>query len=821
MALWQCLFKEGRLEPKVATCREHSALPASVWKNADDLRNNNLRHAGGTGVAGEGACVPGIMIEKLITVAFCLLFPLFTFAQTDELNIIPKPQTVKNSEGSFTFDEKTKIIATDDAGRRIAAILNNLLFENYGFKLLVTGKPQKGNAIVLITAVPTTGVIPNPERYSLQIEPKFVRVAGGERGLFYGIQSLMQLLPVEFKKRALVPAAQISDQPRFSYRGMHLDVGRHFMPVEFVKKYIYLMSQYKFNYFHWHLTEDQGWRIEIKEYPKLTEIGSKRAETVKDKNLQPYIGDGVPHEGFYTQDQIREVVAYAKARYITVVPEIEMPGHSSAALAAYPELGCKQDYNYKVQTTWGIFKEVYCPTEKTFQFLEDVLSEVIDLFPDSPYVHIGGDEVLKDFWKDSPEVKELMARENLKDEHEVQSYFIRRMEKFINSKGKKIIGWDEILEGGLAPNATVMSWRGVKGGIEAARSHHDVIMTPTDFAYFDYGQGDPAYEPVNIGNYLTLEKVYSFDPVPKELSPEEAKFIIGGQGNVWTEYMATPEKVEYMTFPRMLALAEDVWSTPENKNFPDFSKRLAAQFPLLDKQNVNYRIPEPAGLRNMASSTDEKAKVELDPSIDGTKIYYTLDGSTPDERSTLYTTPINIDIAQNQRVDLKTVTVLPSGRKSFVYAATILKRDYSPPVELAEKRPGVTFAFTVPATATGPVIVSGETKTIGIGQFAKSGDLKQGFAVSFDGYINVAADGIYEFQAESTWDATIMIDGEKLIDAAGTKDRATRADVIPLKAGLHKVGLRYNNRGGDPLFRVRWGIKGQGLRAINGGELVH
>src|SRR6185369_560074 len=423
-------------------------------------------------------------------------------------------------------------------------------------------------------------------------------------------------------------------------------------------------------------------------------------------------GDKTPVEGFYTQDQIRDVVAYAKARYITTIPEIEIPGHSSAALAAYPEFGCKADYQYKVQTTWGIFKEVYCPTEKTFAFLEEVINEVVDLFPDSPYIHIGGDEVLKDMWKDSPDVKELMARENLKDVNEVQSYFIRRMEKFINSKGKKIIGWDEILEGGLAPNATVMSWRGMKGGIEAARAHHDVIMTPTDYAYFDYGQGDPAYEPVNIGNYLTLEKVYSFDPVPKELTPEEAKFIIGGQGNVWTEYMATPEKVEYMTFPRMLALAEDVWSTPENKNFADFSKRLAAQFPLLDKQNVNYRIPEPTGLRNMASSTDEKAKVELNPSIDGAKIYYTLDGSTPDERSSLYTGPINADIAQNQRVDLKTVTVLHSGRKSFVYAATILKRDYSPPVELTEKRPGVTFALAVPASAiaAAPVIVSGETK---------------------------------------------------------------------------------------------------------------
>ena len=544
---------------------------------------------------------------------------------------------------------------------------------------------------------------------------------------------------------------------------------------------------------------------------------------MKDKNLQPYIGDGVAHEGFYTQEQIKDVVAYAKARYITVVPEIELPGHSSAALAAYPELGCKADYKYKVQTTWGIFKEVYCPTERTFSFLEDVLTEVIGLFPDSPYIHIGGDEVLKDMWKESPEVKELMVREGLKDEHEVQSYFIRRMEKFINSKGKKIIGWDEILEGGLAPNATVMSWRGIKGGVEAAKAKHDVIMTPTDYVYFDYGQGDPAYEPINIGNYLTLEKVYGFNPVPKELTSDEAKYIIGGQGNVWTEYMQTPEKVEYMAFPRMLALAESLWSTPENKNYGDFSKRLGAHFPRLDKQNVNYRIPEPIGLENRLVSSEVKGRMELEPPAVGAKIYYSLDGSEPSEKSTLYDKPIIFGLEPNQRKDLKTIVVLPNGRKSSVYSATLLSRAMLPAVELAEKRPGVTFGFVTspPNGWTDTVLSSGETKTIGLQQFAKTVDLKGMFGVAFDGYINIPADGIYEFQTESTWDASVFVGGERLIDETGTKDRAFRSAVVPLKAGLHKISLRYNNRGGDPLFRVRFGIKGQGLRVIGGGELVH
>jgi hexosaminidase len=400
------------------------------------------------------------------------------------------------------------------------------------------------------------------------------------------------LMRAEEKRSISVPIVTLKDAPRFPYRGMHLDVSRHFMPVEFVKKYIDLMAQYKFNYFHWHLTDDQGWRIEIKKYPKLTEIGSTRPESQLGAYTKTFHGDGVPVSGFYTQEQIKDVVAYAKARYITVIPEIEMPGHSSAALAAYPELSCKPAQSYHVQMTWGIFKEVYCPTETTFNFLEDVVSEVIDLFPNSPYIHIGGDEVLKDMWKDSPEVASLMEREHLKDEHEVQSYFVRRIEKFINSKGKRIIGWDEILEGGLAPNAVVMSWRGSKGAIQAAQAGHDVIMSPNDYAYFDYRQGDAKTEPIGQSTFLPLEKVYSFDPIPKELSSDEAKHVLGGQGNVWTEYMKTPEQVEYMVFPRMLAMAEDLWSTPENKNYTDFRRRLDAQFPRLDKQGVKYRRPE-------------------------------------------------------------------------------------------------------------------------------------------------------------------------------------------------------------------------------------
>jgi hexosaminidase len=603
---------------------------------------------------------------------------------------------------------------------------------------------------------------------------------------------------------------------------MHLDVARHFMPVEFVKKYIDLMSQYKFNYFHWHLTEDQGWRIEIKKYPRLTEIGSKRPETVKERNLTPYIGDGTPHGGFYTQEQIKDVVKYAKERHITVIPEIELPGHASAALAAYPQFGCKKDYEYKVQTTWGIFKEVYCPTDETFKFLEDVLEETISLFPDSPYIHIGGDEVLKDHWRESAFVQELMKRENLKDEHEVQSYFIRRIEKFINSKGKKIIGWDEILEGGLAPNATVMSWRGMKGGIEAAKSKHDVIMTPTDYVYFDYGQGDPAYEPLNIGSYVPLEKVYSFEPVPPELTTEEAKYIIGGQANVWTEYMKTPQHVEYMVFPRMLALSEVLWSKKEDRDFGDFWRRLWIQFPRLDKQNVNYRIPEPWDLKNIVTE-DEKITIDLMPHVRMREIIYTLDGSTPRDGSPVYYRPFEITLKEGEVKTLKTVVVSEAGRRSVVYAATLVHGKMREPVMLAESKPGVKFEFLVPNDdpQLKSAVELGETRSLLLNQFAQKYDLKAPFSVQFDGYFRAPSDGVYELQVESTWDTTLVLGDKIIIDDAGTSASKKRSVIVPLKAGLHKVSLRYNHRGGDANFRFRWGIKGQGLRQAYGGEFVH
>ena len=753
------------------------------------------------------------IIRTLFLIA--LLAPVIS-AQTHEVNFIPRPRAVTFGDGSFELTRTTVIVADKKAERRSAEILAARL-RSLGLDLKIVSKAPANNYIHFLPSTAVTSPISG--LYELRVEPERIRIEAFEVGQFYAIQTLLQMLPMRLDNTARIDAITVTDSPRFPYRGMHLDVARHFMPVEFVKKYIDLMSQYKFNYFHWHLTEDQGWRIEIKKYPKLTEIGSKRPETVKERNLTPYIGDRIPHGGFYTQKEIKDVIAYAKERHITIIPEIELPGHASAALAAYPQFGCKKDYQYKVQTTWGIFKEVFCPTEETFEFLEDVLDETIKLFPDSPYIHIGGDEVLKDHWKESAFVQELKKRENLKDEHEVQSYFVRRIEKFINSKGKKMIGWDEILEGGLAPNATVMSWRGMKGGIEAAKAKHDVIMTPTDFAYFDYGQGDPAYEPLNIGSYVPLEKVYSFDPVPKELTEEEAKYVIGGQANIWTEYLKTPAHVEYMAFPRMLALSEVLWSRPENKNYADFQRRLHHQLVRLDAQGVNYRIPEPGGLRNVVTA-DDRVSIELQPAP-GTRVHYTIDGTSPDERSPVYSKAIEIMLEEREIVTLKTVVANVMGRKSSIYAATVVRDRMREPVQLADSKQGVTYELIVPRGESSDR-KTGETKSIFLNQFANQGvDLKQPFAVTYDGYLRIPADGVYEFQVDSTWDATVVLAGQMVIDDTGTKDRKVKSAIIPLKAGLHKVSIRYNHRGGDAAFRFRYGIKGQGLRQAGGGEFVH
>lgn len=578
------------------------------------------------------------------------------------------------------------MVSAEASNARIADLLNAYVVTKAGFSLRETNKVNAGSKAIVLTSAGSEKL--PEEGYQISITPKEFKIIGKGAGLFYGLQSAMQLMPEPAQKGGtiVINAAEINDYPRFKYRGLHLDVGRHMFPVAFVKKYIDLMSQYKLNNFHWHLTEDQGWRIEIKKYPKLTTIGSSRNGTIVG-NYPGTGNDNIVYKGFYSQDEVRDIVAYATQRFINVIPEIELPGHSSAAIAAYPELSCFPERDTfvsdrttwagsrkgkQVQQSWGVYQDVFVPSENTFKFLENVLDEVISLFP-SKYIHIGGDESPKEFWKESAFCQDLIKKLGLKDEHELQSYFIQRIEKYINGKGRSIIGWDEILEGGLAPNATVMSWRGTDGGIAAAKQNHDVIMSPSGpiGLYLDNKQSNSKDEPTNIGGFSTYSIIYGYDPIPKELSPEQQSHIIGVQGNVWTEYIRTPEKVEYMVLPRMFALAEIAWSPVARKDLKNFTEeRLPMHLLKLDKGNTNYWVPTPIGQSEKAMNGDSFT-IALKEPIPGSKIYYTLDMSRPSLNASLYTQPLKISVPAGQKRSLKTI-VITLGNKSSVVTETIL-----------------------------------------------------------------------------------------------------------------------------------------------------
>ena len=574
---------------------------------------------------------------------FLFLISLSSFAQ-NTYNIIPKPQKLEVAKGQFKITNTTPIIvpAGDTEVRKIAEQLSTKIKVVWGYENQIT-ETLKPNGLRFINNAAFA-----EEAYELKVSPQNIEItASNPKGHFYGYQTLLQLLPIEIfgasrisKTILAAPACTVTDEPRFPYRGIMLDVSRHFFPADFIKKLIDNLAVNKINTLHWHLTDDQGWRIEIKKYPKLTEVGSIRKESMVGHYREQKF-DGKPYGGFYTQDQIKDIVAYAKSKYVTVIPEIEMPGHAMGALTAYPELGCTGG-PYEVRTLWGVEDKVYCPSEKTFSFLEDVLTEVMDLFP-SKYIHIGGDECPKDSWKASAFCQDLMKKEGLKDEHELQSYFIRRIDKFVTSKGRRIIGWDEILEGGLSPNATVMSWRGIEGGIEAAKQMHDVIMTPTSYMYLDYYQGNPAKEPLAIGGFLNLEKTYSFEPQVAELNPEQAKYILGVQGNLWTEYVKTPQHAEYMLFPRALAIAEIGWSD-KTKNFINFSSRLDTHLKRLELMAVNYSKSANNVSFSTELNTQKRTVVKLSTAHPSGQIRYTLDGSSPIATSLLYNPSTKIKI---------------------------------------------------------------------------------------------------------------------------------------------------------------------------------
>ncbi|MBZ4652232.1 MAG: Beta-N-acetylhexosaminidase [Proteiniphilum sp.] len=509
-----------------------------------------------------------------------------------DYQVVPLPDQIEMTEGkAFALTASTRIIYPEgnEKMERNAAFLADFLELSTGIRPEITTDEANKDAVILSLGLQNE----NPEAYRIQIDRQNIRIEGAsEAAVFYGLQTLRKSVPVGNYKHVTFSPATITDAPRFGYRGMMLDVARHFQPVEFVKKYIDLLALHNINRFHWHLTDDQGWRIEIDAYPKLMEISSMRKETVIGRNTGEY--DGTPHGGYYTKEELKEIVQYADERYITIIPEVDLPGHMLAALAAYPELGCTGG-PYEVAREWGVFEDVLCPgKEETFTFLEAVLTEVMEIFP-SRYIHIGGDEAPKTRWEKCPDCQARIKELGLKDrnghtaEHYLQSYVTARIEKFLNDHGRSIIGWDEILEGELAPNATVMSWRGMDGGIKAAQMGHDVIMSPTDYCYFDYYQTQHTEgEPLAIGGYLPLEKVYSFEPAPDQLTAEQKKHILGAQANLWTEYISDPEHVEYMTLPRLAAMSEVQWMKPGKKEYTAFLKRLPRLLSLYEKLGYNF-----------------------------------------------------------------------------------------------------------------------------------------------------------------------------------------------------------------------------------------
>lgn len=717
---------------------------------------------------------------SLITITFFFINSYQTNGQN--ISVIPKPVKIDLNEGVFTFSNDTKIwISPTEEMKFLGNLVAQSVKNITGLNLNPTSKMTREIPKSLVWLILDSTIV-NKEAYNLSIKPNEIRItAGSGAGIFYGIQSLMQLLPLSKTEILNLPCMKIEDYPRFKWRGVHLDVSRHFFPLEFVKKYIDILSMYKINTFHWHLTDDQGWRIEIKKYPKLTEIGAWR----KENNEEIY-------GGFYTQDQIREIVRYAEERFITVIPEIEMPGHALAALAAYPQLSCTGG-SFQVGNIWGIIEDVFCAgNDSTFNFLQNVLSEVMELFP-SEYIHIGGDEVPKIRWENCEKCQSRMKAENLKDEHELQSYFIQRIEKFVNAHGRKIIGWDEILEGGLAPNAAVMSWRGIDGGIAAAKMNHYVVMSPGSHCYFDHYQGLSG-EPKAIGGYTPIEKVYSYEPVPDALNTEEAKYIMGAQANMWSEYYETTDHVEYMLLPRLCALSEVTWAPKEQKDYDDFSKRMKHHYDILTNMNLNFRIPPPTNYSGEYLMTKEE-KFYLSSPINSSKIYYTLDGTEPTINSTIYTNPFVF----NEPTLLKAKTFLTNG-KSSVTSTTLISF-----IDTTEN--GLFFKYyegdwdSIPKFWELHPVNRGKIFKLSLNELKTREDK---FGIDYYGFIEIEEDGLYTFYLTSDDGSNLYIDNKIVVNNDGAHGVKESSGKIELESGRYPFRVFYFEKSGEQNLKVEY-----------------
>lgn len=722
------------------------------------------------------------------------------------INIIPVPTSLVEQEGVYTLTGSTTFYAPTEQAKTVAEFFAARLKQSTGFNLKVTDAEKSGAIKLLID----DSLDMNEEGYKLDVTTDGVTVvAKTAHGVFYGMETLMQLLPAEVESPTVVKniawTAQnvsIEDAPRFAYRGWMIDPCRHFMPVESIKKQIDVMALFKVNTMHWHLTEDQGWRIEIKKYPELTEIGSKRIE-----------GDGTEHGGFYTQEEIKDIVAYAAERFITVIPELEIPGHELAAIATYPNLSCRGEA-ITPRIIWGVEDIVMCPgKEDMFEFLQNVVDEMVELFP-STYFHVGGDESPRHEWEKCPLCQARIKAEGLVPTHPgqskealLQTYVLKRMEAMLAKHGRKIIGWDEILEGGLSEDATVMSWRGEAGGIDAAMQNHDVIMTPgSGGMYLDWYQGDNKIEPVGIGGYKTLEDVYAYNPTPDTLvAMGKEHFVKGVQCNNWAEYFYNEDVREYRLFPRGIALAELAWSKLENKNFEDFARRINNAYVRLDGHNINYHIPQPEqpnGSCNFVAFID---KVDMEfKTTRPIKMVYTLDGTDPTPASTEYTAPIEI----TETTTLKIASVLPSGKMSPIRNITVEKQELAPAVEVADAQPGLAMKM-VNGTFFHASELEGQTdwkeltidKIEDIRAQVKTTESMRGieqYSAIATGYVNIPEDGVYFFSSNNE---EVWIDGKLLINNENEVKRFSRHDSsAALAKGLHAVKVVFigNLYGGWP-----------------------
>ena len=710
------------------------------------------------------------------------------------LSVIPYPVTLTKGDGSFIINKDTRIVSSDSASNLAATFIAEVISAASQFNLTTTTEASTSNVIEFAVAP-----VLSPEAYQLNVTDKSIIItASSPAGFFYGVQTLRQMLSSTIEKRDKsagewsVPAVTILDKPTYSWRGMHLDVSRHFFSISFLKNFIDRMALYKFNKFHLHLTDDQGWRIQINKYPELTEKGAWRVfnnqdsvciENAKENpdfalpaDMIKDTPEGKVYGGFYTQEEIREIVKYAADRFITIVPEIDMPGHMKAALNSYPELSCVDGAG------WGqIFSIPLCPCEEsTYQFAENILSEIVDLFP-GEYVHIGGDEVDKATWAQSDACKALIKKEKLKDVDELQSYFIRRMEKFLQTKNKKMIGWDEVLEGGVDSTTNIMYWRGwvPDAPLKAARNHNDIIMSPTSHCYFDY-----------VPDRTTLEKMYSFNPIPEKLTGDDAKRIVGVQANIWTEWIPTVSRLDYMTMPRMLALAEVGWA--KSTSYEEFNTRLTDHYRRMDAMKINYRLPDVPDLRENVVFID-KETLTLEKPVAVTEIRYTTDGSRPTATSTKYESPISVDNTTTFRV----LTLGDGGRAGNTYTLKYDKQTYlqatTPAFTGIKCRyfEGKSFS-SVKDTVNAKFIKEAIVNEITIPSFCR----EESYALKFTTYIDVPADGIYTFYQSSDDGAVLRIGDRLVIDHDGFKGSNEVRGQIALQKGSHRLELSYFEAGG-------------------------